>query len=364
MDKELQNFGDQSRESDLKIILGNAPSDEWVPRGSALGPNILYDRSRDEVTLLRHPKPVLPWQNVQFIIQGDMVKSESMSIYLPHFMVGVPYWLRIARMFAMHDFQSDEELIAEHILGNFVEPFLYYRLPSKGYSLVHGAAVSNGTGILFVGLSNVGKTTMALQMIREGWEFLGDDLVILNESGRLLSYPKRINVEMHHLEAYPELIQKIGSKMSPARRFFFNRYVKSSSEKFFETKFYRPSISEIFDDIKIADCCDLGAVVQLDRTERGDLGIQEIDTESCVKTITSNLFWEFNLQLYRTYQYRYCSSYPSDRFFLRQEEEHHNKIRRIIEKAVSNVRVFEIRVPTKFNSSEIHRSLNRFLSRI
>jgi hypothetical protein len=318
----------------------------------------------DEVIVLRHPKPVSPVQNIQFIVEGDMLKSGNVSIYLPDLEIGVPYWLKMARMFVLNDFRSDEEIMADHILDSFVEPFLYYRLPSKGYSLVHGSAVSNGTGILFYGLSNVGKTTMALQMVKEGCEFLGDDFVILNENGRLLSYPKRVNVEAHHLDAYPELIQKIGSSMSYVQRFFFKRYAKSALEKSFETMFYNPVISEIFDDAKIADSCHLGAVVHLNRTDKGDPSIQEIDTELCVNTLTSNLFWEFNLQPYRNNHYRYCSSYPSNRFFLEQEEDHHSKIRRIIERALSDARAFQIQVPTKFNPLYIHRSLDRLLSKL
>lgn len=326
--------------------------------------NMLYDKGTDEVTILRQQRPVLPTQNVQVIIKGDMLKSGNVSIYLPDLRIGVPSWLKIARMFVLDDFQSDEKIVADHILVSFVEPFLYYRLPFKGYSLVHGSAVSNGTGILFYGLSNVGKTTMALQMVKEGYEFLGDDLVILNESGQLLSYPKRIKVEAHHLKAYPELVQKIGSRMSFTQRFFFNRYVKSSTEKSFETMFYNPAISEIFGDVKIANCSDLGAVVHLNRTDRGDPSIQEIDTESCIRAIISNLFWEFNLQPYRYSYYRYCLSYPSDRFFLEQEEEHHDRLHRIIGKALSNARAFQIQVPTQFNPLRMHSTLNRLLSKV
>ncbi|MGH9922283.1 MAG: hypothetical protein ACRD38_05985, partial [Nitrososphaerales archaeon] len=190
IDKEFQNFSAEDGESDLTIVLGSAPSDDWASRGSAMGSNILYDRNMDEVIILQHTKPVSPAQNVPFIIKGDMLKSSNVSIYLPDLRIGVPYWLKMARMFVLNNFQSDEEIVADHILTSLVEPFLFYRLPSKGYSLVHGSAVSNGVGILFYGLPNVGKTTMALQMVKEGYEFLGDDLVILNENGRLLSYPK------------------------------------------------------------------------------------------------------------------------------------------------------------------------------
>lgn len=59
----------------------------------------------------------------------------------------------------------------------------------NGWSLVHGAAVGlDGKGILLVGAGGSGKTTTALSAAMSGFEYLGDDYVILNpKDGSILS---------------------------------------------------------------------------------------------------------------------------------------------------------------------------------
>lgn len=53
-------------------------------------------------------------------------------------------------------------------------------LPSRGYLLLHGAAIArDGRAALLVGSSGAGKSTLALAAFQEGWVHLGDDLVAL-----------------------------------------------------------------------------------------------------------------------------------------------------------------------------------------
>lgn len=52
---------------------------------------------------------------------------------------------------------------------------------AKNWSLVHGASIGmNGKGILLIGRGGSGKTTTALSAALAGFEYLGDDYVILN----------------------------------------------------------------------------------------------------------------------------------------------------------------------------------------
>src|SRR5205085_11837046 len=63
---------------------------------------------------------------------------------------------------------------------------------------VHAAGVCRGgKGLLIAGTSGAGKTTLALALIKEGLEFLGDDMLFLADGSngpRVLSFPDETDV--------------------------------------------------------------------------------------------------------------------------------------------------------------------------
>jgi len=363
--RELQHFADlgKGERPDLTIVLGSVPSPDWAPHGTPIGEDLLCDQRTEEVTVLRRSEPVFSSDNVRFVLRGDTRRSGApVSIYVPSLKTEAPRWLRVARVLVRHDFLTQEEAIADAILTGLVEPFLYYRLPNEGHSLVHASAVSNGLGILFYGSSNVGKTSMALHLVKEGFEFFGDDLVILNENGRLLAYPKRIKLEAQHLPAYPALTSRIGSTMNPVKRLLFKRFARNSAETPFQMMFYHPAISEIFDDVRIGRQSDLGALVYLKRAMRKDISLREIEMESSVEALATNLFWEFDTSAYRHNPYRYCMAYASNDDFLEGEIEQHHKVTRLLGKAISRARSFELQLPPKFETRHAHQAMDKLLS--
>lgn len=361
--RELQYFRRPIRSADLTVVLGSVPSADWVPHGSPVGDDLLCDGSTDQVTVLRRSTPALSKDNVRFLIQGDIRNSGNpVSIYVPSLSMDMPRWLKAAHVLLKSNFLSDAEILADDILTGFVEPFLYYRLPDHGYSLLHASAVSKGSGILFYGASNVGKTSMALHLAQEGFEFHGDDLVIVNERGQLFSYPKRIKLEAHHLTAFPSLIQKISARMGPGKGVLFKRFAKGSSERPFAMMFYHPVISEIFEDVRTGQRCDLGAVVYLRRGVNADFRLHEVEMESCRESLAANLFWEFDMPGYRYNRYRHCLAYVSRRDFLRQEVDHHDRVTRLVTRAVSKARAFELHLPFPPDARHAQRAIDRLLT--
>lgn len=58
-----------------------------------------------------------------------------------------------------------------------------------GALMVHAASVGvGGSGVLIVGRSGAGKSTTALQCLREGMEYLGDDYVAITRSGDIVHH--------------------------------------------------------------------------------------------------------------------------------------------------------------------------------
>jgi glycosyltransferase involved in cell wall biosynthesis len=91
-----------------------------------------------------------------------------------------------------------------HVLyTNVVEPILRWQLVRRGYALVHAAAVVGDEGTcLITARTDTGKTTTMLKLLdRADYEFLSDDLVLMDATGRVLSYPKPLTISRHTVHA-------------------------------------------------------------------------------------------------------------------------------------------------------------------
>jgi hypothetical protein len=95
-------------------------------------------------------------------------------------------------------------------------------LKRLGLYMVHAAGLAvAGKGLLIAGQSGVGKTTLALALLRAGFDFLADDTVFLSlgESRlRILAFPDEMDVTAHTLGFFPEL-QRLTRASKPSGRF-------------------------------------------------------------------------------------------------------------------------------------------------
>ncbi len=82
-------------------------------------------------------------------------------------------------------------------------------LKRHGLFSVHAAGVElDGRGVLIAGASGSGKSTLALALLREGFGFLGDDMLFLHRDGegvRVLAFPDEIDLSEHAAAFFPEL---------------------------------------------------------------------------------------------------------------------------------------------------------------
>ncbi|MFC1952570.1 hypothetical protein ACFLWR_00365 [Chloroflexota bacterium] len=90
-----------------------------------------------------------------------------------------------------------------------IDHLIRFVLNSKGYTAVHAAAVSkDGHGLLFPAQSGVGKTTTAAYFTQAGYDFLGDDFVIIG-NGRVLSFLTPLNIFSYNLS--PVIKNNVGA---------------------------------------------------------------------------------------------------------------------------------------------------------
>lgn len=86
---------------------------------------------------------------------------------------------------------------------------LHVILKQQGRYMVHAATLAHeGHGLLVSGVSGAGKTTLALALVRAGWEFLGDDTVFVSAQGPDWighGFPDEVDITPQTAGFFPEL---------------------------------------------------------------------------------------------------------------------------------------------------------------
>jgi putative flippase GtrA len=95
-------------------------------------------------------------------------------------------------------------LWSHHVLyTNMVEPLLRFLLVSRGYVLLHCAAIDGDSGALVMSAkTDTGKTSTVLRLlVNHDYGFLSDDMAILGPAGEILGYPKPMTLSSHTMNA-------------------------------------------------------------------------------------------------------------------------------------------------------------------
>ena len=150
-----------------------------------------------------------------------------------------------------------EEGVPLNILGRYVRALLWW--PDK--TLLHAAAVARrGDAFIFTGGGDVGKTSACLNLLKQGYDFLSDDYLIIDGRGYGYLLSTLINLSSYNIKdreiaklalgqkwffykAYLNMIEFAGRK-APHR---YLRYVFNALRPSFPVE-----VEKLFPDVKIA----------------------------------------------------------------------------------------------------------------
>jgi putative flippase GtrA len=134
-----------------------------------------------------------PARRVTFKQQGEeLVYREHFGPLSANFTLrmGDPIEIKVSPILAM----------SPHVVyTNIVEAFLRFLLVSKGYVLLHSAALVGEHGAtLLSAQTDTGKTSTVISLVRSrGYRFLSDDMTIIDPIGDAISYPKPMTLSFH-----------------------------------------------------------------------------------------------------------------------------------------------------------------------
>lgn len=135
----------------------------------------------------------LPSRRIRFVEDGEALSYvEQLGAASANFRIvmGSPIEIHVAPLLAR----------SPHVLyTNVVEALLRFLLVSRGYVLLHSACIAaDGRAGLLSAQTDTGKTSTVIRLVREhAYQFLSDDMTIIDPAGRAICYPKPMTLSYH-----------------------------------------------------------------------------------------------------------------------------------------------------------------------
>lgn len=128
----------------------------------------------------------------------------------------------LLRLTHEHYFSCDE-IRASTFLYRHIVPIVQLALLRRRATFVHASAVRrrSGGGILLFGWGGCGKTSACTSLHLtepERWQFISDDLAIVDDSGRVHHSPLPLNVFPYNTGDFPLLEERVLGGMGPVER--------------------------------------------------------------------------------------------------------------------------------------------------
>lgn len=166
------------------------------------------------------------------------------------------------------------------VQAQVLEPVMYLSLLQQGILLMHSAGVSkDGKGYLFPAYGGTGKTTTSMSLLNKGYDFLGDDLILVDPARRrVFPYPRPLHIFTYNVRNLN------GAKIPPLTAFiiYFKNALRFFLERILGTEFListRVHADEIMPDLRLSAPADLHNVIFLKKEgDHESIDLTQADT--------------------------------------------------------------------------------------
>lgn len=246
---------------------------------------------------------------------------------------------------------------SKFILGIF-EGYLMW----QDKCLLHAGAVAhNSKRVIFTGSGNVGKTSLVLQALRHGYEYLSDDWLIIG-GGIAYPFPKRLRVFDYNLVydkkmarkvidrnmyiVYPLIIiwyyiRKFLIKMAP------HPYLRRVLSIF--RPIYQIDIENLISNVKVGKPGLIEKIIYLERKGISNVIIKEISPKLLATKMVAMSFFERNY----FFQYYHLGSFLNGVDNKIDIGKRYIKEKDIMEDTFSKVFLYHIQIPNRMTPEEL-----------
>jgi hypothetical protein len=173
-------------------------------------------------------------------ISGDIKKSESGRFYDTGYVVTFPkknntmsiaiddsvlskgFIEKVAKI-KDWNYLTPKEIVAKNLIYDILEPAAHELVVKKGMGFIHASAVAkDDTCFLFTGEGGIGKTAMCLIASEMGYEYLNDDLSLVDSQGNCFHHPKRLQIYGYNIKNSRNLKRQLFKGRGFMDKFQFN----------------------------------------------------------------------------------------------------------------------------------------------
>lgn len=190
--------------------------------------------------------------------------------------------------------------IGVFIQAQVLEPILYYNFLNQNVLFMHCAGVSrNGLAYVFPAHGGTGKTTTCLALMGNGFDFMGDDLLLVDVNNkRVFPYPRPLHLFSYNVKN----LHGARLPISLVSKIYFKNIVRLILEKILKTDFListRAHAEHLFSDFRLSKSAKLNSLTFLKKDGANEeIAIQENEdiTQHARNIIESA---DLNASLYR-----------------------------------------------------------------
>lgn len=246
-------------------------------------------------------------------------------------------------------------------------------LLKQSMSFIHSAGAEiNGKGFLFPAFGGVGKTMLISHLRKlDNFKFFGDDFVIVNEKGEMLSYPSDFSIYDYHLNFFSEIKNTSHNNFLLRRKYFawffwIKKVINFISKRIhissgpllsgWNNSYVKVPASSLIPKSKIGYKVPLHATIFLERYSGDKIIVENMSHEELVKMITSILNIEFQHGISYFNALITATNIDSADFYKKQKE--------IIENALSKTKCYKLRLPQKLDPEDYFNNVDNFIKSI
>ena len=163
-----------------------------------------------------------------FRIHTDLVAvgarlDELLGAFRVPVLIGEPTYRLTPRPDGVHEVLLDGECVQRSETTDVLIDYILWDVSARavqeehGFLALHAGAVAyRGSGVLLPGPSNSGKTTLSAALTRAGFDYLSDEVALIDPGdGRVHSFPRPMWMERPTVEKFPDLLARRAGAVRP-----------------------------------------------------------------------------------------------------------------------------------------------------